>query len=601
MANAIEPERVVVGPPNGHRARAEDRDPDAHAPGRRFLWAAAIAGIAAAGCSIALALTSNHLAEPGLQASLFAWVTLSYIFAGLIAWRRRPGSRLGPLMVVAGFTIFGSSFQWANLAVPYTLGSWLDLVPAALFLHVYLAFPTGRLMRPAERELVAAAYFVALVPQIFGLLLDGFGTDNLLAVTSRPGSAHTLLQVQLTTLSAICLAGVGVLLTRRRGGGRRLRRRSAVLVDSFGLALVMIAVLYISGAFQWPEFETTRRVTLVTLGLAPVVFVIALLDARLARSSLGDLLGELGGDPAPGDLRDALARALHDPSLKLAHWLPEFQAWVDADGEPVTLPAEDSNTATTPIHRNGAPVAVLMHDTALHEEPELLHAVTAAAEIGLENARLHAELRARLDDLRGSRGRVIAAGQNERQRLERNLHDGAQQRLIALALHLRRLAPRVEHDAEAKVGLEQARREIALSLAELRDVSRGLHPAVVTAHGLAVALESLAALGPVPTRLTVDLEDRLPEGLEVAAYYVVGESLANIGKHAHATSATVAVGCRNGELVVEIVDDGVGGADTERGTGLRGLADRTEGLGGRLRVWTPIGGGTRVRAEIPCA
>jgi signal transduction histidine kinase len=328
---------------------------------------------------------------------------------------------------------------------------------------------------------------------------------------------------------------------------------------------------------------------------------VALLDARLARSSLGDLLVELGAEPAPGELRDALARALRDPSLTLAYWLPEFEAWVDADGAQVTLPTKGSGRATTRIQRNGAQVAVLVHDTALDDEPELLHAVTAAAEIGLEHARLHAELRAGIDELRGSRGRVIAAGQKERQRLERNLHDGAQQRLIALALHLRRLEPRFEHDAEAKRGLDQARREIALSLAELRDISRGLHPAVVTAHGLPVALESLAARGPVPTQLAVELGGRLQEELEVAAYYIVGESLANIGKHAQATSATVVVACRNGDLVVEIVDDGVGGADTERGSGLRGLADRIEALGGRLRVWTPAGGGTRVRAEIPCA
>jgi signal transduction histidine kinase len=588
MANAIEP--VKVG--EGSIARA---------PQRRFLWVTALAGIAAAGCSVALALTSDHLAEPGLQVSLVNWVTLSYIFAGLIAWHRRPASRLGPLMVVAGFTTFATSFQWANFALPYTLGSWLDLVPAALFLHVYLSFPTGRLNRPVERALVGGAYFIALGPQIFGLLLDGFGPDNLLAVTSKSDAAHTLLQVQLLTLSAISLAGVSVLVTRRRGGARRARRRSALLVDSFGLALVMLAVLYLSGAFHWPEFETTRRVALVTLGLAPLVFVMALLDARLARSSLGNLLVELGAEPAPGDLRDALARALHDPSLTLAHWLPDFEAWVDADGAQITLPTDDSNRATTPIQRNGDRVAVLVHDTVLDDEPELLQAVSAAADIGLENARLNAELRARLDDLRGSRGRVIAAGQNERQRLERNLHDGAQQRLIALALHLRRLGRRFEYDAEAKAGLDQAQREIALSLAELRDISRGLHPAVVTAHGLPVALESLVALGPVPTQLAVTLDRRLAEGLEVAAYYVVGESLANIGKHAQATSATVAVACRNGDLVVEVVDDGVGGADTERGSGLRGLADRIEALGGRLRVWTPAGGGTRVRAEIPCA
>jgi signal transduction histidine kinase len=156
-------------------------------------------------------------------------------------------------------------------------------------------------------------------------------------------------------------------------------------------------------------------------------------------------------------------------------------------------------------------------------------------------------------------------------------------------------------DADATMGLDEARREIALSLEELRDVASGLHPAVVSGHGLAVALESLAALAPVPVRLTVEIDGRVHERLEVAAYYVVSESLANIGKHAHATSATVDVARANGQLLVEVVDDGVGGADTERGSGLRGLADRVEALGGRLRVWTPRGGGTRVKAEIPCA
>jgi signal transduction histidine kinase len=134
----------------------------------------------------------------------------------------------------------------------------------------------------------------------------------------------------------------------------------------------------------------------------------------------------------------------------------------------------------------------------------------------------------------------------------------------------------------------------------LREFARGIHPAVVSGHGLAVALEQLTARAPIPVRLTVVVDERLPEAIEVAAYYLVSESLANVAKHANATTATVEVGRTHGQVVVEIVDDGVGGADSERGSGLRGLADRVEALGGRLRVWSPIGGGTRVKAEIPC-
>ena len=220
--------------------------------------------------------------------------------------------------------------------------------------------------------------------------------------------------------------------------------------------------------------------------------------------------------------------------------------------------------------------------------------------IALENAQLHVELRARLEEVRGSRARVIEEGQKERKRLERDLHDGAQQRLVALALNLRLLERRVT-DPGARAELDAAQREVDLSLAELRDLARGIHPAVVTGHGLAVALEQVAARAPQPVRLSVDVGGRLPEPVEVAAYYVVTESLTNVAKHAHASNVDVTVGRVDGGVSIEVVDDGVGGADSERGSGLRGLADRVEALGGRLRVWTPRGGGTRVRAEIPCA
>jgi signal transduction histidine kinase len=420
-------------------------------------------------------------------------------------------------------------------------------------------------------------------------------------VVSEPGAAGTLLDIQLLAISAFCLIGVGVLVARRRSAGRPLRRSAALLVDSFGLALVMIAALFVTGAFDSPAFETIRRATFVVIGLAPAAFLAGLLSARLARSTLADLLLEMRADPAPGDLRDALARALRDPSLTLAYWLPEYETWADVDGRPTSPPSAGDGRAITLIDRGGERVAALTHDASLGDDPELLEAVSAAAGISLETARLHAELAARLEELRGSRVRVIEAGQKERQRLERNLHDGAQQRLVALSLELSMLKKRLDADAEASTRLDHAHSEIALSLEELRDVARGLHPAVVSGHGLAVALESLAARATVPVRLNVELEDRLPEPVEVAAYYLVSESLANIGKHAQATSATIDVTRDNGEVVVEVVDDGIGGADTERGSGLRGLADRVEALDGRLRVWTPRGHGTRVRAEIPCA
>src|SRR5213079_3111906 len=346
-----------------------------------------------------------------------------------------------------------------------------------------------------------------------------------------------------------------------------------------------------------PAFQPLQHATLAVIGLSPFAFLIGLLDARLARSAVGGLIIELRPDLAPADLRDALARALRDPSLTLAYWLPEFASWVDLDGQRTQLPESGGGRAATLIDRHGANVAALLHDPALEDEPELLAAVGAAAGIALENGRLQAEQRAHLEELKGSRARVIEAGQRERKRLERNLHDGAQQRLIALSLELSLLEKQVAGDGDARARLDQARHEIAVSLDELRAVARGLHPAVLSGHGLEVALQSLVANAPLSVRLNVGFEDRLPEQIEVAAFYVVSESLANVGKHAQAESASIDVSRVGGMVVVEVSDDGVGGADSEGGSGLRGLADRVEALGGALRVWSPVGGGTRLRAE----
>jgi signal transduction histidine kinase len=569
-------------------------------PSTSKLLAIAAAGIAAPVYTAGLAVSGNKIS--GIHIALLHWISVPYILVGLIAWWRRPASRLGGLMITAGFAMGLSTLQFADHDLLYTLGSALDLLPAALFLHVYLAFPDGRVRTRVERALVGASYALTIGPQLAKMALGEFGGNNLLRVWDAPEARALVQQVQLVSLSVALLLGAGVLAVRRRHEGRPRRRSLALLVDSFALGLVTAAMLFVVGAFGVfaPAFQPLQRTTLAVIGLSPFAFLIGLVDARLARSAVGGLIIALRADLAPSELRTALARALRDQTLTLAYWLPDFHSYADLDGRPVTVP-DEGGRATTIIDRGGGPVAALLHDPALYDEPDLLSAVTAAAGIALENGRLHAQLRARLEELRGSRARLIDAGQQERKRLERNLHDGAQQRLVALSLELSMLQQQLAADPEARARVEHAREEIARSLTELRDVARGIHPAVLTGHGLEVALESMVARAPVPVRLLVTLDGRLEEPLEVAAYYVVSESLANIGKHAQATTASVEVAQRDGDLVVQVVDDGVGGADTERGTGLRGLADRVEALGGRLRVWTPSGGGTRVRAEIPCA
>jgi signal transduction histidine kinase len=467
---------------------------------------------------------------------------------------------------------------------------------------VFLAYPSGRLSGRLERAIVVGAYAAGIGLGLVRMTLGGAAPGNLIEVVSAPRAVEAVTDVQLLAISAFCLAAIGALAVRRWGAHRPPRRPLGPLVDSFALGLVMLAVLFLSivvvgSPADVPAIETVRRTTFFVVGLAPIAFLIGLLRSRLA---VGPAIVSLGAKAAHGNVIDALRTALRDPSLEVAYWVAEYETYADVDGRAIELPTA-AGRATTLIDRDdGTHVAALVHDTSLRDEPELLDAVTAAAGFALENARLHAELRARLEELKGSRARIIEAAQAERQRLERDLHDGAQQRLVALSLELGLLEERFERDPDAKAALDQTRSEVTESLRELRELAHGIHPAVVTGHGLVVALKTLVARAPVPVRLTIDLDGRLPERQEVAAYYVVSESLTNVAKYASASSAAVEVRLADGRLLVEIVDDGIGGADTRRGSGLRGLADRVEALGGRLRIWSPGGGGTRVEAEIPC-
>jgi signal transduction histidine kinase len=576
--------------------------PERHkaAPRPALLWVLGVAAVASCVVTAGLASVDEELYQPALRVLLVWWITLPYIFAGIVAWRRRPDSFFGPLMILAGFVTQLSILQWTSQPLLNTVGQLCDLLIAAVWLHLFLAYPSGRLAGRAERVVVIIGYLAAVVLQVVILMLGGFNDLHLLTVVKRETAAEAVQNVQLLTLSALAVIGVGLLWWRWRSLPRWQRRRPAqILINCFSLSLVMLAVLLTAGAFQVPGFEILRLATFTVAGLVPLAFLAGLLDSRLAKAGVGELLVQLRTDPAP-DLRELLAQALRDPTLSLIYWLPQYGSWADQDGNSTTLPEQDSGRRVTLVKQNGEQIAALVYDAALGEEPELVEAVSAATGIALENGRLEAELRARLRELQGSRSRVVEAQQNERRRLERNLHDGAQQRLVALALELGLLAEQADNDPGTQDRLKHARSEVAESLDELRDIARGLHPAVVSGHGLAVALESLAAATPFEVQLQTVGLPRLPEQLEVAAYYVVSESLTNAAKHAQADRVTVEAGITDDTLMVEIVDNGIGGADSERGTGLRGLADRIEALNGRLRVWSPVGKGTRVRAEIPC-
>ncbi len=570
------------------------------APKPALLWVLGLAAVASCVITAVLASFNEELYQPTLRVLLVWWVTLPYIFAGIVAWRRRPDSFFGQLMILSGFVTQLSILQWTSQPLLNTVGQLCDLLVAAVWLHLFLAYPSGRLAGRAERVVVIIGYVAAVGLQVVILMLGGFDDRHLLTVAQRQTAAEIVQNVQLLTLSALALIGVVLLWRRWWALPRWQRRRPAqILINCFSLSLVMLAALLIAGAFQLPGFEIIRLATFAVAGLAPLAFLAGLLDARLAKAGVGELLVQLRANPAP-DLRELLARALRDPTLSLIYWLPQYGSWADQDGNPMTLPGPETDRRVTIVKQNGEQIAALVYDATLGEEPDLVEAVSAAAGIALENGRLEAELRARLQELHGSRTRVVEAQQNERRRLERDLHDGAQQRLVALALELGMLAEKADTDPATQSRLKRARSEVSESLNELRDVARGLHPAVVSGHGLAVALESLATVTPLEVELKTDGLPRLPEQLEVAAYYVVSESLTNAAKHAQASRVSVELRVDEDTLIAEIIDDGIGGADSERGTGLRGLADRIEALDGRLRIWSAAGSGTRVRAEIPC-
>jgi signal transduction histidine kinase len=349
-------------------------------------------------------------------------------------------------------------------------------------------------------------------------------------------------------------------------------------------------------AFAW--------VSWVAFCLLPLGFLAWVLWVRLGRTAVGTLLGQLRKPLSAAELQAALARALGDPSLQVGYWRPDAEAFVDGAGRPLELPGAGSGRDVTLVEPGGRRVAALVHDPALREDPHVLAAVAAAAELALENQRLAADVRARLAEVRASRSRIVAAGDAERRRLERDLHDGAQQRLVLVALSLRLARQRLAGaaDAEAAALLASCAAELDAAIGELRELARGIRPGILTDAGLVPAVQALAARTPEP-RVDLVAADvpRLSPAVEATAYFVVAEALTNALKHAHASHLQIIVEYNEGLLRIDVIDDGLGDADVSAGSGLLGLDDRVSAVGGTLTVRSAAGQGSSVTAVIPCA
>lgn len=539
-------------------------------------------------------------------------VGVLFVVAGLLGWARRPASGVGKLLTVAGLVwLLARALVWAGTnSVVFSAGLVLVLLPVAFVAHLAVAFPSGRVTVPFERFIVVSSY-VVIIGGVAFLDLSGCSDcpRNLLAVPADEGLGRWLRALVLgATLGAIT-AFCAVLAGHWRRGSRAARRVLAPVLPTALLYAAVSAANILSelGAptglgRQWLWVED------VAILAVPVAFLGGLLRSRLARYGVGELVVELG-TAVGGELRSAVSRALGDPSVEIAYWVGDRDGYTDVDGRRIELPGDDPDRAVTVITRADERIGALVHDPALREEPALLDAVCAAAGLAMENERLHAEVLARLAEVSASRARIVEAADAERRRVERNLHDGAQQRLVTLSLALTMARSRLAKETAPSGGspgssvgelLSEAAEELVQALRELRELGRGIHPTILTEEGLDAALQSLAERSPVSVEISARTGAPLPQPVEAAAYYVVCEALANVAKYADASTVKVTVDrCERG-LVVEVADNGTGGAVARPGSGLEGLADRVAALDGRLVVDSPPGQGTRVTAEIPC-
>jgi signal transduction histidine kinase len=566
--------------------------------GTRF-WVALWAAGAAAGVIALIPVFAGDPPVPGNEV-IHRLSGISFMACGLVAWRRRPDSAVGPMLTVAGFgVVLSEILTQIDSALAFTAALLLGEVWIVVYVALILSFVSGggRLQSTVDHVLVGM-FFVALFVLQFALMLFLDVEDNLLLVRPDAGIAEALTKVQWAILIVASLAVAFVTGARWRSASQPRRR---TLLPSLGVSLsgILFAAWLTTLLLESPVIPLVWILNTALLTV-PAALLWGLLRSRLARGGLADLFRELATRRGV-QLEAGLAKTLGDPSLVLAYRVPGGRSYIDGAWQPVAPPAPGGDRTSAPVERDGRELGMLVYDAALDDDPELVEAVAATAAIALDDARLQAESAGRLAELRASRERIVAAGDAERRRLERNLHDGAQQRLVSVALQLRMIQSRIREDpALAEELVSSAATELSQSLEELRELARGIHPAVLN-HGLRAALKSLASRASVPTTIAFECPERLPEQVELTAYFVACEALANVGKYAGATETTVRVSRRDGLVVVEIDDDGVGGADESAGTGLRGLADRVAALDGTLRILSPPGGGTLVTAELPCA
>ena len=565
-------------------------------------------GITIAGIALTSGAAVSTLGTASAHAAV-AWDLLgtALIVVAMFGWGVMPENRSGLLLAASGIlaAASGAALGQRNATV-HLFGTAGAATCVAPLVHATLSYPRGRLATRETFAIVASAYvfLFALLPplDLFVLSenrLDSVGMNPSGALSSWGRSAASV-------VAAVLLAWVILLLARKWHSAASPSRRilkpalaAAAFAACAGLAAA-VAVLAQRGSPPGSIEVTLLGAALMSL---PVGFLVSFIRARIAAPNIGEfLIGVTKRSSDENSLRDLMRRALDDPALEIGYWARTTRAFVDGNGRPFPNDWPASSRVATLIGGSGGPVAVLLHEPAVLDDEGRVAAVAAVARVALENERLHAEVRAQLELARESRARIVEVADSERRRIERDIHDGAQQRLVALAVAISLAEEQLDRDQHpaARALLEQAGRQARTALAELRQLARGIHPPLLTEAGLGPALLSLAERMPVATRILAAPAQRLSPSVEATAYFLVAEALSNVVKHARASAASVTARDDGGEIMVVVTDDGSGGAKVVGGGGLERVEDRVAALGGCLELRSQTTG-TQITARIPCA
>lgn len=528
------------------------------------------------------------------------------LLAGVVVWLSRPESRVGPVITLMGLTWFPGALGYSRNQdyvdfVGFPLAGWEDVVLVALI----LLFPLGRLGSRLAVVALAGTALSHLLVSLARLLLrvpvdlsSCFCVSNRILPVTNPEVYNSVDRAASVAEASFAIAALLIVLVRWRSATGPARRTFGWIAVAGVLAAALIFYnrlhtrLFSDFLQSTPTMQIVMDLVRVSIPLAAAV---VLLRGRWARARVAELVVGFSehGLIAP---RESLRRALADPTVQLLRWSPVEETYTDEEGRPVTLPQ-----GATVLEAGGTRLGALIHDPALHEEPELLTAVAAAARLALHNERLADEVRAQLQEVSASRRRLLEVADAERRRLEHDLHDGAQQYLLAVRLEAHRAHRRADRlgDQELTQRLLDLTAHAETALEQLRRLARGIRPPVLTESGLGPALESLAERFPLPVTLDLDIDGRLDDVVEATAYFAASEALTNVLKYADARHVGMSAACLGDTLEVRVRDNGRGGAVLGAGTGLLGLADRVAALGGTLDLDSPLAEGTTVLVKLP--